>query len=128
MSKGKVRDIQEILDGARTTGVVGVGAAVDFVKGGVVPLRKFRHVAGGIAERDPYPIVLLLRLVDFCMRRGGRLLVGMSGETHALPLFVISPAMICANQAIILYFSQRKARSPVQAQVAPRMNLLANPP
>src|SRR6266849_10961526 len=126
MHKGEMGYIQEILDGARAAGVVGVRAAVDFVKGGIVPLRKFRHVAGGIAERNPYPIVLLLCLVDFCMRRGGRLLVGMSGETHALPLFVIGPAVIGANQAIMLYFSKRKACSPVQAQVTPCMDLLAN--
>src|SRR5260370_41872152 len=119
MDKGKVRDIQEILDGARAAGVVGVGAAVDFVKGGVVPLRKFRHVAGGIAERNPYPIVLLLRLVDFCMRRGGRLLVRMRGGTPALSLFGIRPAMVCADEAVFLLLFPHKGATPGQANVRP---------
>src|SRR5579859_765481 len=100
MHKGEVRDIQEILDGARAAGVVGIGAAVDFMESGIVPLRKFWHAAFWIAQRDPDPIVLLLCRVDLCVRRGGRFLSGVCRETHALAFLVICPAVVRTNEAI----------------------------
>ena len=48
----------------------------------------------------------------------------------AFPLSLGSerPAVIWTNKAVVLNFPQRKTRSPMQAKVAPRVNLLAHAP
>src|SRR6266567_2742823 len=128
MHKGEMGHIQEILDSAWPAGVVLVRAAVHFVKSRVIPLDKLRDIARGITQRDPYPVVFFLCCIDFGVCRSWRLLVRMRGKTDALSLFVVGPAMVRADKAVVLNFPQRKTRSPVQAKIAPRMNLLADAP
>src|SRR2546421_3944035 len=128
MHKGEMGHIQEILDGARPAGAVLVRAAVHLVKGQVVPLDKLRYIARGITQCDPNPVVFFLCSIDFCVCRGWRLLIWMRGKADTLPLFVVGPAVIWTDKAVVLNFPQRKTRSPVQAKVAPRVNLLADAP
>src|SRR6266849_2666051 len=115
VDEGEMRHVQQIFDRSRSTGMEVIGAAMDFVERWIVPLRKRGNVLCWIAERDPDPIVLFLSLVDFGPRRGRRFLVGVRRKADALPFLVVGPAVIGADQAVVLYLSQREPRSPVQA-------------
>src|SRR5437588_5217548 len=119
MHKRKMGHIQEILDGARPAGAVLVRAAVHLVKGWVVPLDKLWDILSRITQCDPNPVVFFLCSIDFCVCRSWRLLVRMRGKTDALPLFVVSPAVIWTSKAVVLNFPQRKTRSPMQANASP---------
>src|SRR5438045_9197228 len=124
MHKGEMGHIQEILDGARPAGIVLVRAAVHLMKGRVVPLDKPWDILSRITQCNPYPVVFLLRHVDFGVCCSWRLLVGMRWKPDALSFFIVGPAMVRADKAVVLNFPQRKTRSPVQAKVAPRVNPL----
>src|SRR6266568_8951563 len=128
MHKREMRHIQEIFDRSRPAGMIFIGAAVDFVESRVVPLRKERNILLRAAQRDPDPVVALLRLVDFYLCPGRRLLLWMSRNTYALSFLIIGPAMVGTNQGLVFDFAQREPRAPVQAEVAPYVNLCANTP
>src|SRR5690348_12068351 len=128
MHKREMRHIQKILDRSWPAGIIVIGTAMHLMKRYVVPLYERRYVFFRIAKRDPYPIVLLLRLVHFHPRFSRRHLVWMSGETHALPFFVIRPAMICTPQRLSFDLTQREPCATVQAEIAPGMDRVANTP
>src|SRR5579863_2956603 len=67
-------------------------------------------------------------MIDFrvCCRR--RHLIGMSRKTDTLPLLVVCPAMIGTDERTILNLPQREPCATVQAEVAPRMDVLADTP
>src|SRR5205823_9164205 len=62
-------------------------------------------------------------------RLGGRALLGMRGDVHALSLVAIRPPVIGAFEAVAAnHVSQREARAAVQAEVAPCEVLVTRPP
>src|SRR5438105_8048733 len=128
MHKGEMGHIQEILDGARPAGAVLVWAAVHLMKGRVVPLDKLWDISSRITQCNPNPVVFFLCCINFGVCRSWRLLIWMRGKADKLPIFVVGPAVIWTDKAVVLNFPQRKTRSPVQAKVAPRVNLLADAP
>src|SRR6266487_6007984 len=117
--------IQKIFYCSRPTGIVLIRATMHFMKRSIIPLRKSGYIFYWIAECNPYPIILFLCLVDFNPRFGGRYLVRMCRKADALPLFVVRPAMVWANERLICYFAQGEPCAPVKTKVPPGMNLIA---
>ena len=101
---------------------------MDFVESGVIPLWKWRNILCRITQRYPYPIILLLSLVDFYMRRGRWFLVGMRWKADTLPLFIVCPAVVWADKRLVLYSSKGEPGATMQAEVAPGVNFIADAP
>src|SRR5436305_5202165 len=120
--------VQEIFDGSWPAGVKVIGTAMDFVESGVIPLWEWGDIPCRITERYPYPIILLLSMVDFYMRRRRWFLVGMSGNADTLPCFVIGPAMVWTNKRLVLYSPQGESGATMQTEVAPRVHFIADAP
>src|SRR5713101_5306327 len=120
--------IQKIFYRSRPTGIIVIRSTMHFMKRSIIPLRKSGYIFYRIAECNPYPIVLFLRLVDFNSRFGGRYLVWMSRKADALPFFVIRPAMIRTNERLLFYFAQREPCASMKAEITPGMNFIINTP
>ena len=129
MHEGEVRHVEEVLDCAWPAGLIVIGAAVDLAEAGILPLGEaagYRALA--VPSADPDPVIFHLRLIHRRLGLGGRRLRGMRGEAHAAAFSVIRPAVIGADQRLVLHGAQREARATMHAEVAPGMDPLAHPP
>src|SRR5258707_13416115 len=111
--------VQEIFDGPWPTGIKVIGAAMDFVESGVIPLWKCRDILRRITQRYPYPLIFLLSRVNFDMRGGRWFLAGMRWKADALPSFIVCPAMVWTAKGLVLNFAEGEAGAPVKAEDLP---------
>src|SRR5690348_9692804 len=128
MDKRKMCDIEEVLDGSRSAGLIVIWPTMHLAELSIIPLREGGDIVFGIAQRDPDPIVALASLIDRSAGLSRRCLIGVSWKTYALPCLVIGPAMIRAHQAVIFDATHREPCPSMQAQVAPGMDLLTCTP
>src|SRR5215469_16699984 len=106
--KREMCHIQKIFYCSRPAGVIVIGATMHFMKRSIIPLRKSGYIFYRVAECNPYPIILFLRLVDCHSCFGGRYLVWMSRKANASTFLVVRPTMICTNERLLFYSAQRK--------------------
>src|SRR3954453_18211899 len=97
MHKREMRHVQKIFDRSWSASLIFIRAAVDFVKSRVIPLGKGWDIMYRVAQRDPDPVISLLRLVDFNPRTGRWRLLRMSRNSHTLSFLIVGPAMIGTN-------------------------------
>src|SRR5438552_7920688 len=128
MHKRKMRYVKKVFNGAWTTGLIHIGATVYFMERGIIPLWKCGNVKWRIAQRDPYPVILLTRLIDLNACFFGWCLLWMRGKVDAAPLLIIDPAMIGTDKRIVLYLAEREPGATMNAEIAPRQYLLTNTP
>ena len=82
----------------------------------------------GIAKGDPDHAISLLNPVRSGPRLFRRRLVGVGRNAYALTLAVVGPAVVGADEAIILNPTKRQTRAPVKAQVSPGQDLALETP
>src|SRR5258708_37242552 len=100
-----MRYVQEIFDSPWPTGIKVIGAAMDFVESGVIPLWKWGDILRRITQRYPYPIIFLLSLVNFYMRRGRWFLAGMRWNAVVLHLLVVYHTMVWTAKSLFVRFA-----------------------